>query len=168
MIEFTLRHTIDCTPARYWELFFDADWTHDLFDDGLNFRCEVGPTEVDGGIRRRTMQVVPKVELPGPVAKLFGDKLGYVEHGRYDEAKQLWHYELRLNILADKIRLGGDMTLEPLGEDRLTRVSVMWVEAKIFGIGGLVEKAAEKNMRDGWDKSADWINRWLAQHPADT
>ncbi|MCA9651417.1 MAG: DUF2505 domain-containing protein [Myxococcales bacterium] len=167
MLEFTLRHTIDCNPARFWELFLDADWTQALFDDGLNFRCEVGPVEeVAGGVRRREMRVVPKVDLPGPVAKLFGDKLGYTERARLDTAKEVWSYELTLNMLADKIRLGGEMTLEPRGDERVTRVSKMWVEAKIFGIGGLVEKAAEKNMRDGWDKSAVWMNRWLAEHPA--
>ena len=70
MLEFTLRHTIDCNPARFWELFLDADWTQALFDDGLNFRCEVGPVEeVAGGVRRREMRVVPKVDPPqGPAA----------------------------------------------------------------------------------------------------
>lgn len=165
VIEFTLRHAIDCTPARFWELFLDPDWTRDLFEDGLSFHCDVGPVEESAGVKRRDMRVVPKLELPAAVAKLFGDKLGYTERASLTVATEVWKYELTLNMLAEKIRLGGEMTLEPLGSDRLTRVSKMWVEAKIFGIGGLVEKAAEKNMRKGWNDSATWINRWLAKHP---
>ncbi len=39
------------------------------------------------------------------------------------------------------------------------------VQIKIFGIGSLAERAAEKNMRDGWGKSAVWMNDWLAKNP---
>lgn len=165
VLEFTLRHVIDCPPERFWELFLDADWTRELFEDGLSFHCELDPVEESGGTKRRVMRVVPKVDLPKAVAKLFGDKLGYTEHARLDVAKGVWAYELTLNVLSDKIRLGGEMTVEPKGDDRLDRISKMWVEAKIFGVGGLVEKAAEKNMRKGWNDSADWINRWLAKNP---
>ncbi|MEM9455721.1 MAG: DUF2505 domain-containing protein [Myxococcota bacterium] len=168
MIEFTLRHPLDCTPARHWELFFDPEWTRSLIIDGLGFStCEVKPVRQDGTTRHRDMTVTPKLDLPAAVVKLVGNKLGYTEKGRYDETTQAWTYQLTLNVLTDKIRMGGEVTLEPLGSDRSTRVSKMWVEAKLFGVGGMVEKAAEKNMRDGWSRSAAWINRWLADHPED-
>ncbi len=166
MLEFTLRHELACTPARHWILFFDADWTKSLIIDGLGFdSCQVEPVVTDGDLRRRQMRVTPKVELPRAVAKILGDKLGYTERGEFDDRREVWRYELVLNVLSDKIRLGGEVTTEPKGDDRLTRVSKMWVEAKIFGVGGMIEKAAEKNMRDGWDRSAAWFNRWLADHP---
>ena len=37
MIEFTLRHELDCTVDRHWELFFDHDWTYSLLTEGLGF-----------------------------------------------------------------------------------------------------------------------------------
>ena len=43
------------------------------------------------------------------------------------------------------------------------RVSSHEVKIKIFGIGSLAEGAAKTNMVDGWDKSAVWMNRWLAK-----
>ncbi len=166
MIEFTLRHPLDCTPARHWELFFDPEWTRTLIVDGLGFKeCDVKPVRQDGTTRHRDMAVTPKIDVPAAVAKLLGDKLGYTERARFEEPTETWTYQLILNVLTDKIRLGGTVTLEPLGDDRCTRISKMWVEAKIFGIGGLVERAAEKNMRDGWTRSADWINGWLAKNP---
>ena len=32
------------------------------------------------------------------------------------------------------------------------------VEARIFGVGGLVEASLEKSMRDGWEKSVAYLN----------
>ena len=45
-----------------------------------------------------------------------------------------------------------DKTAAPATEGAAT-----WKSAK--------EKAAEKNMRDGWTNSANWVNGWLADHP---
>jgi Protein of unknown function (DUF2505) len=167
VIEFTLRHPLNSTPERHWELFFDPEWTRTLILEGLGFStCVIQPVQQEGTLRRREMAVTPKIDVPAAVAKLLGDKLGYTERASFDETKGRWTYQLLLNVLTDKIRMGGEMTLEPLGANRCTRVSKMWVEVKIFGIGGLVEKAAEKNMREGWDKSAQWFNDWVAAHPA--
>lgn len=167
MIEFTLRHPLNCTPQRHWELFFDPEWTRTLIIDGLGFStCDVRPVREQGDERHREMTVTPKLDVPAAVAKLLGPKLGYTERGTFHVAKERWTYQLVLNVLSEKIRMGGEVTVEPLGNDRCTRISKMWVEVKIFGVGGMVEKAAEKNMRDGWDRSAHWINGWLADHPA--
>lgn len=167
MIEFTLRHPLDCTPERHWALFWDPEWTRTLIVDGLGFfSCDVRPVRQEGTVRHRDMMVTPKLDIPAPVAKILGPKLGYTERGKYDEPKEQWSYQMVLNVLADKILIGGDVTIEPLGTDRCTRVSKMWVEVKIFGVGGMIEKAAEKNMRDGWERSAQWINGWLAKNPA--
>lgn len=173
MIELTLRHELHCTPDRHWELFFDPEWTRSLILEGLNFnKCDVGQLVEEGDVTTRSMRVEPKIDVPGPVARLLGPRLGYTEQGRYHRPTRTWTYELRLSVLADKIQLGGEVTIEPLGEpkgeDRCTRVSKLWMRAKIPIIGGLVERAAEKNMRDGWDKSAVWINAWLDAHPAPT
>lgn len=167
MIEFTLRHRLECTPARHWALFFDPEWTRTLIVDGLGFfSCDVDPVQHEGTTRRRQMRVTPKLDIPAPVAKILGPKLGYTERATFDETRELWAYQMLLNVLADKILIGGEVTIEPLGDAACTRVSKMWVEVKIFGVGGMIEKAAEKNMRDGWERSAKWINGWLAAHPA--
>jgi len=167
VIEFTLRHPLDCTPARHWQLFFDPEWTRTLIVDGLGFfSCDIDPVRQEGTLRRREMRVTPKLDIPAPVAKILGPKLGYTEKGSYDETKQQWTYKMVLNVLTERILIGGEVSIEPLGADRCTRISKMWVEVKMLGVGGMIEKAAEKNMRDGWDRSAKWINDWLAKHPA--
>ncbi|MCX4243311.1 DUF2505 family protein [Paraliomyxa miuraensis] len=166
MTEFTLRHPLDCTPKRHWELFFDPEWTRTLIIEGLGFfTCDVHPVRQETGKRHRDMEVTPKLDVPAAVAKIIGPKLGYTERATFDEATEAWTYRHILNVLTEKVLMGGVVTIEPVGDDRCVRVAKMSVEVKIFGVGGLVEKAAEKNMRDGWDRSAQWINRWLADHP---
>jgi hypothetical protein len=42
-------------------------------------------------------------------------------------------------------------------------VSEFHYEAKVFAIGGILESAFEKSLRSGWDKSAEFLNAWLAK-----
>ena len=169
MIKVTLVHDLRCSKERFWKLFFDPDFTREMILDGLDFAtCEIEPIKASNGIRRRAMEVKPKLDLPAAVKKLLGPKLGYREEATFDEATEEWRYTIHLNMLGDRIKLGGKMTIEEGTAQRCRRHSDLWVEARIFGLGGVVEKAAEKNMRDGWNKSATWINGWLAKHPEAT
>ena len=166
MLEFTLRHEIDCSRERFWELFFDDDFTRDMIVGGLDFAsCDIDPIRESGDRRTRTMRVIPKLDVPAAVAKLLGPKLGYTEEGTFFGGKELWTYTLRLSVLSERIRLGGKLKIEPIDDTKCRRISDLWCEVKILGLGKMVEKAAEKNMRDGWNKSAAWMNRWLADHP---
>lgn len=165
MLELTLTHEIDCSPERFWELFLDPAFTREMIVDGLGFAsCEIEDIQERGNKRYRDMRVVPKIDVPAPVAKLLGPRLYYTEHGVFDEDTQVWDHHMELSVLSDRIRLGGKVRVEPLGEDRCRRTADLWTEAKIFGIGGVVERAAEKNMRDGWSKGAQWMNRWIKEH----
>jgi hypothetical protein len=167
VLEFSLRHEIDCSAERFWELFFDEAFTRAMIVDGLHFaRCDIDPVQERGDKRMRTMRVTPKLDVPAAVSRLLGPALTYTEEGSYLVSKQLWTYTLRLSVLSDRIRMGGKLRIEPKGEARCLRISDLWCEVKIFGVGNMVEKAAEKNMRDGWTKSAAWMNGWLAEHPA--
>ncbi len=167
LIEFTLIHDFDLTPARFWQLFFDPGFTREMLLDGLGFGvCDIDPVIEAGGKRSRIMRVQPKLDLPAAVAKLLGPKLGYTEHGRQDVATGEWSYEISMSVLTERIRIGGRMTVEALGAERCRRTSHLWNEVRILGVGGLVEKAAERNMRDGWEKAATWMRGWIRQHPA--
>lgn len=168
VIEFTLKHEIQCSEARFWELFFDEDFTRDLIVVGLGFaKCDIDPVKDVGDKQHREMRVTPKLDVPAAVAKLLGPKLGYTEHGVFDPKAEEWTYDLRLSVLTERIRLGGAVRIEAIDETRCRRISDLRTEAKILGLGGIVERAAEKNLRDGWTKSATWMNGWLAEHPVD-
>ena len=166
MLEFSLNHEIHCSAERFWALFFDPGFTKKMIVDGLGFAsCDIDDVRRDGNESHRQMRVIPKLDIPAPVAKLLGPKLGYTEHGTFYEDEKVWDHRLELSVMSDRIRMGGKVRVQSAGEDRCRRIADLWCEAKIFGLGKMVEKAAEKNMRDGWSRSAAWINDWLKAHP---
>jgi len=167
VLEFTLNQGFDCSTERYWALYFDPEWTRTMLLDGLGFAtCDIDPIVEEAGKKRRSMRVTPELDLPAAVAKVLGPRLGYTENGRLDVATGEWSYEIVLSVMSDRIRMGGRFTVEPDGPDRCLRRSILRCEVRIFGIGGLVERAAEKNMRDGWERAAGWMRQWMAAHLA--
>jgi len=157
--ELTLHQELHCSAERFWELFFDPEFSREMIVDGLGFAsCEIDPVLDEGAWRKRTMRVQPKLDVPAAVAKLLGPRLGYTEHGKLDTRTQHWSYDIVLSVLSDRIRMGGKVRIESTGPNRCVRHSDLWVDVRILGVGGLVERAAEHNMRDGWNRSAAWMN----------
>jgi hypothetical protein len=68
------------------------------------------------------------------------------------------------NTMADKLNTSGIIRLEPAGDGKIRRLDEASIEAKIFGIGGLVESSTEKEIRNAWDKEARFMAKWLRDH----
>jgi hypothetical protein len=102
------------------------------------------------------------MNMPGPVAKLMGSNFSYKEEGSFDKATKIWSWKLIPSTLADKMRNEGSVRVEAVGDDKVRRVAELLIEAKIFGLGGLIESSAEKQLRDGWDQSAVYMNKYIA------
>jgi hypothetical protein len=165
MKKFTLTHEIHCTPERFWEVFFDKDFNRSLYLEGLHFNDFVILEQTEQPNLRRRVKGAPKVELPGAIAKLIGDRFGYEEEGAFDSAAQKWRWKMRPSAMADKMRMEGVVRVEPAGEGKCRRIADIELEAKVFGLGGMIEGTSEKEMRSGWDGSAAYMNRWLREHP---
>lgn len=161
MTTLSLRHEIACDEATFWRIFIAKDYNEHLYRHTLEFPKFEILEERDAEVEyTRTTYGVPKISMPGPVQKLLGPSFSYTEHGRLDRAKGLWTFTITPSTLADKMRYEGTVRLEKLGEDRVRRLVDIVIEAKIFGVGGLLESTAEKSMRDGWEKSAVVIDDW--------
>lgn len=65
------------------------------------------------------------------------------------------------STMADKLRQEGTMRIEPIGDSKVRRIAELTMEAKVFGIGGLIESTTEKQLREGWDRSAVFMNRYI-------
>ena len=76
--------------------------------------------------------------------------------------ERIWRWKMTPSTLADKLLTSGAVRAEAIGADKTRRFADMSIEAKIFGLGGLIEGSAEKQMRDGWDKSAVFMNKFIA------
>ena len=166
MKKITLTHEINCSADRFWQVFFDKEFNSQLFLKELGFPDyqTVEQTETDSQIRRK-VKGRPKMNMPGPVQKLLGDAFAYEEEGTFDRATKVCKWRMKPSTMADKLRNEGKVTCEPIGDNKCRRISEIEMEAKVFGLGGLIESSSEKEMRNGWEKSASFMNRWLAEHP---
>lgn len=162
MRQFTLTQDIDADVAHHWRLFLDDAYDRANYLEGLHYPSYtlVERVETDTQIRR-TIRVTPKLDLPGPVAKLFGNGFGYTDAGVFDKTAQIWKSQTTPNMLKGKLRSESVVRCEPSG-DRCRRICEILVECTVFAIGGLVESSLEKNMRAGWTGAAAFINKQLA------
>lgn len=168
-IDVSFDHTFDVSPEVFWNaVYFDGEYTRALFIEGLGMRRVSVVADATGadGKRRRSLEVdLAPLELPGPVAKLLKGGLGYREELTFDGAMGEASFHDRFNQLTDRLVMSGRMKAEKTFDGKTRRHTTVHFEANIFGVGGLVEKAAERILRDTWDKSAAYTRQWIAKHP---
>lgn len=163
-MKFTLRHPYQVGPDTFWrEVFFDPTFNERLYREALEFEAFkiVEETTEPDGRRTRKMAVTPKLDAPGPIKKILGDSISYVEEGRFDLARPSWIVRVLPSKLGDKAKITSEMWLERTGPGQSDRVAEFDIEVKMFAIGGLFEKFLEKTMRDSYQKATDFTNQWL-------
>jgi len=165
MATFTMRHDLDCDCDTFWKLFFEQDFNEQLFK-ALEFpEWKLLDTKETDKEIIRNVKAIPKMDAPAAVAKLLGSKFGYDEEGRFDKATKTHKFIIKPNVMTEKLRNEGTVKCEPRGDGKCTRVVEIIAEAKVFGLGGMIESSFEKSFRTGWQQSADFINKWVKDHP---
>jgi Protein of unknown function (DUF2505) len=162
MGKFTMTHEINCDVDTFWKTFFDKSFNEKLYREHLGFPSFeiVEQNDTEKSITRK-VQGTPKMDVPGPVAKLLGSNFSYTEEGSFDKGSKIWHWKMIPSSLAEKMRNEGTVRVEPLGANKIRRIAEVLIEAKIFGVGGLIESSGEKQLRQGWDESATFMNKYL-------
>jgi hypothetical protein len=162
MGKFTVTHEIRCNADTFWKTFLDKEFNRRLYVEVLGFPDFTVVEQTDDETQaRRKVAATPKMEVPGPVQKLFGPGFRYTEEGSIKKSEGLWRWKMTPSTMAEKLFTSGTVRVEPIGTDKVRRIADMSIEAKIFAVGGLIESSAEKQMRDGWDKSATFMNKFL-------
>lgn len=162
MAKFTVTHEIHCDADTFWKTFFDKTFNERLYREALGFpEFQVADQkETDTQITRRVTGQ-PKMNMPGPVMKLLGSNFRYNEEGTFDKATGIWRWRMLPSVMADKLRQEGSIRLEPAGPGKVRRIADLFMEAKIFGVGGMIESSAEKQLREGFDQSAVFMNQYI-------
>jgi hypothetical protein len=160
MRKVTSRHAMDCSVEVFWKVFFDPKFNEELHMKELGFtRFEI----LDASQTNRRVRGMPKVNMPKPVMALIGDGFVYEEEGQFDEKKSEFRWKMIPNTLRDKIRNEGTVRVEAAGEGKCTRIDDMTIEAKVFGLGGVIESSTEKEVTSAWDKTCAFMNRWVRE-----
>ncbi|MFO0614514.1 MAG: DUF2505 family protein [Polyangiaceae bacterium] len=150
--------TFDCDADTFWKMFFDREYNKKLYLEGLSFK-QFEILELTETTRR--MRGTPRMTLPGPVAKLLGDSFGYEEVGTFDKANNIFKWKMIPNTMKDKLFTEGSVKIEPAGDGKVKRTSTAQIEAKVFGLGGVLEGTAEKEMTSSWEKEAVFTKNYL-------
>ena len=158
MRKFRMTQDLELSCEEHWRHFFDPEFERGLYLDHMRFpKYElVEQREDDASIHRRE-RVTPRLDVPAAVAKILGPSFGYVEDGTFDKRTRTWRCRILPNVLADRLSCEMTVTCADLSSGRCRRTIESAIDARIFAIGGLVESAFEKSVRDGWESSAPYI-----------
>jgi hypothetical protein len=167
MRAFTLVQDIAGTVDDHWRAFFDPAFEKAIVA-AMKFRSYevVSRKETETTITQQT-RAIPKLDAAASVAKIFGASFGYTEDGTFDRASRVWRVRTIPDTFSDKMFADMVMKLEPAGAAS-KRTLDFTIEARVRGIGGMVESSFEKNLRTGWRDSAEFLNDWLRKLRAPT
>lgn len=165
-MEFEVRHRFATDVDGFWEhVFFDEAFNKSLYLEALKFReyrVIAQQRHADGRVVRK-VYYDPAAEVPAVARKLFGDKTGYTEDGEFDPQAKRWKFVVKPDMAGDKIRMRGEFWVEPLGGGTVERVARHQIEVSMLGVGRLVEKLIEQQMRENYDQAAAFTTRYLAK-----
>ncbi|HEY8079084.1 MAG TPA: DUF2505 family protein [Labilithrix sp.] len=165
MGKFTMTHDLDCDVEKFWDLFLNGKEFNEKLFAALEFpEWKLVDQHEEGDVIVRTVKATPKMEAPAAVVKILGDRFGYTEHGRYDKKTKIYKFDIETTAMKDKLKNGGVVRCEANGEGKSKRIVDITAEAKVFGLGGVIESSFEKSYRSGWGKSAEFINEWVKKH----
>jgi hypothetical protein len=164
MLELHVDHTLECSEDVFWDrVFLDEEYNRTLFVQTLKFTSwRESKRETRDGLIHRVVEAVPPIgEVPAALKAVIGQGAGYEERGVLDRAKKSYRIEVVPNRLADKIEVRLELTTTAAAPERCRRIVHGTVSAKIFAIGGLLEKKLVSDLEKSYAKSVEVTNRFV-------
>ncbi len=150
-----------CTVDAFWRVFMDEGYLRALYLECLGFK---GFEILELGERTRKLRIVPRLNIPDVLARLIGERFAYEEHGTLDPEKSEWTWRMVVPPGAvDVVSTQGKVWVEPDGDGACRRRDELRVEGKVFGLGRIIEAAAEKEARNAFTKELPFCTAWLRQ-----
>jgi len=165
----TVRHTFELSYDAYWnDLFFCEAYQTSLHMKGLN--CAQAHVELleeheDGRIYQR-VRIEPRVPMPGPVRKLLGDKVVYIEEGVFDPQDGRYRFKILPSVLAKSSDVQGVLWVTPTGDNQVERTCVLSVNVKLRGAGKLLEKFISRSYEKNISTAAKYTASYIAENYA--
>lgn len=166
MAEARIVHEIECNVDTFWEkIFLDDAFNERLHKSHLKFVDwkVVERQETPSGFRR-VVEVVPQVgDLPAALKKVLGDNIRYREQGEYFKDERKYRVAVIPSALGGKLTVQGEVMCEPITETRCRRIFNVRVQARIFGLGGMLENRIVSDMQRSYDRAAAFTNNYLRE-----
>ena len=158
-------HTLDCTVETFWKrIFFDRAYNEALFLGEMKFpayelvELKESPERID-----RKVRVTPPQKGPDIVRKLVKGTMAYEEIGAWTASDGVYRFKTITSVMAEKIKIGGVIRVEPSGDKKIVRHADMEIEVKVMLVGGSIEKFLAEEIKSNYDVGAAFTNRWIAE-----
>jgi len=83
-----------------------------------------------------------------------------------DRKNQRYRLEVKPRSLASKLTIQGELSVQPISERSCRRLYVARVEARVLGVGGLLEQRLLDDIEKSYNRAAVFTNRWIAERLA--
>jgi hypothetical protein len=164
-VKSTIENVFRVAPELFWSrLFFDGE-----YNDGLYRALKFESYEVlelskfDDGRVWRKLRAAPPLNGPAIVRERLKSRVYYTEEGTYDPARGVWEFENRTSVAAGTTQIRGTIRVEPHPEG-LKHVVDLDLNVSAFGLGGVIERAIEKNTRESYRVTTEYTNAFAEQH----
>lgn len=161
---FRMTHRMECDIDTFWATFFDREFNARVFSEMGFPSFRVAAQTHEGDTIKQRLEITPEVHLPGAVKKILGDRFSYVEEGVFDKSTKVYRFTFLPppGVRGDRATGGGVMTAENSANGATDRVIEMTFDVRIFGIGGMLEGAAERAAQDVYAAHARASNAYFA------
>lgn len=149
--------------ARFIETYFSEDFNQAVARHvGLRERTLVEQQTLATGRVRRRVRMIPEIALPAPIQRLLGDKpISYDEVSEYDPSAYLLRYHIE-SAAQDRVRVEGEIRFIE-ENDGVRRIIDGEAAVQVFGLGGMIERLIESEVRKGYERIGAFMQRWLEQ-----
>lgn len=115
----------------------------------------------------RKIKVVPQIpaQFQAILSKVAAsvDK-NYTEEQWRSKSRKAIRWKISLGVLGDKARFEGEVRIEPINTTSCKRILDGDITVKIFGVGGLIEKAIVSQTVEAYGKSAAVAGDYARQY----
>jgi hypothetical protein len=161
-----MEHVFACDPDTFWNrAFFAPEYNRKLYLERLRFERweELERVDTPDGFRR-VIEAVPRVgDLPGPIKALLKQGVGYREEGEYFRSQSRYVVRVVPSSLADRLDIRAEISVRPEGNGSCRRTNMTSAQAKVFGVGGMLETRILDDVDKSTRKSAEFTEQWLRE-----
>lgn len=156
-------HEIPLSAGAFWEILHAPEYERAVAETiGLQEYRELDRREDADAIYRK---IRVEADLPSAVHAILkrlgvGEKASYLEEQWRQRDSMQVRWKMTPAVLADRTAIDGVVRVEPKGRARCRRVLEGRIDFRVFGVGGVLERAAVSMVTDAYAKGAEVAGRF--------
>ena len=168
-MKYRIEDDFECTPERFWQVFFDEPFNVALYDHlGIErqlLRLDRSGSDEEPVVEREQI-LKPSRDLPAIMAKFVKGALEYRERAAL--RGNIMRVENIPSVLPDKLQSNGIFRVEALGGDS-ARTNRIWdgeLTCSVPLVGKKIEERIVDEVRSDYRRATAFTRTWLTDHPA--